>query len=69
MTIINGAGKGKEYSNEGELIYEGEYLDGIRYNGKGVEYNYNGDLFFKGEYINGQSKGYGKIHNSNGLLI
>ena len=27
-------GKGKEYNNNGELLYEGEYLDGKR-NGKG----------------------------------
>ena len=30
-------GKGKEYNNNGELLYEGEYSDGKR-NGQGKEY-------------------------------
>ena len=35
-------GKGKEYNEYGELIFEGEYLNGKR-NGKGKEY-YKGKL-------------------------
>ena len=27
--------KGKEYNNDGDLIFEGEYLNGFRWNGKG----------------------------------
>ena len=41
-------GKGKEYDNFGNLIYEGEYLNDKR-NGKGKEYYY-GDLVFEGQY-------------------
>ena len=35
-------GKGKEYDYDGNLIFEGEYLNGKR-NGKGKEY-YNGNI-------------------------
>ena len=43
----------KEYYNNGELMFEGEYLNGKR-NGKGKEYDYNGKLEFEGEYLNGK---------------
>jgi len=42
----------KEYNNLGNLIFEGEYLNGKR-NGKGKEYNMFGELIFEGEYLNG----------------
>ena len=45
-------GKGKEYNKKGELIFEGEYLNGKR-NGKGKEYEDDGVLKFEGEYLNG----------------
>ena len=45
-------GKGKEYFEDGEIEFEGEYLDGKRLKGK--EYNFNGDLKFEGEYKNGK---------------
>ena len=32
--LKNGNGKVKEYNNEDEVIFEGEYLDGKRWNGK-----------------------------------
>ena len=35
--LINGNGKGKEYDKYGQLLYEGEYLNGKRH-GKGKEY-------------------------------
>ena len=38
-----------EYDNNGQLRYEGEYLNGKR-NGKGKEYNL-GKLIFEGEYL------------------
>jgi len=47
-------GKGIEYDN-GELIYEGNYLDGKR-NGKGKEYK-NGELIFEGDFLNGKGIG------------
>ena len=46
-------GKGKEYNEDGELIFEGEYLNGIRWNGKGKEF-FRGKLKFEGEYLNGK---------------
>ena len=54
-------GKGKEYNKEGELVYEGEYLDGKRH-GKGIEFNHlkvgnnsnyaenKKNIIFEGEY-------------------
>ena len=56
-------GKGKEYNDEGKLIFEGEYLKSQRNGGK--EYDYNGKLKFEGmfkddeliiedEYLNGK---------------
>jgi len=39
-------GIAKEYNNNGNIIFEGEYLSGKR-NGKGKEYNYNGKLDLK----------------------
>ena len=45
-------GKAKEYKN-GNLIYEGEYLDGER-NGEGIEYYLNGKVKFIGEFSKGQ---------------
>ena len=41
-------GEGKEYNNEGKLIFEGEYLNDKRWKGK--EYNNEGKLEFEGEY-------------------
>ena len=52
-------GKGKEYNYNGELLFEGEYINGIR-NGKGKEYYSNGNLLFEGDYINGKRIGKGK---------
>ena len=52
--LINGNGKVKEYDNYGDLIFIGEYLNGIR-NGKGKEYK-NGKIEFDGEYENGRRK-------------
>ena len=43
-----------EYNDEGEIIFEGEYLHGKR-NGKGKEY-LNGKIIFEGEYLNGERK-------------
>jgi len=49
--------KEKNYYDNGDLIFEGEYLNGKR-NGKGKEYNKNGKLIFEGEFKNNyRSKG------------
>ena len=41
----NNNGEGKEYNEYGELIFEGEYLNGKR-NGKGKKYDFDGNLIF-----------------------
>ena len=64
-------GKGfiKEYDYGGELIFEGEYLNGER-NGKGKEYDYSGELIFEGQYLNGERNGKEKdYYYENGKLI
>ena len=48
-------GKGKLYY-EGNLIFEGDYLNGKR-NGKGKEFFLNGILKYEGEYLNGERNG------------
>ena len=66
-------GKEKEYYDDGELKFEGEYLNGKR-NGKGKEYYDNGKLKFEGEYLNGKrwngkifyKKGYKEIELKEG---
>ena len=61
-------GKGKEYNDNGKLLFEGEYLNGKK-NGKGKEYGYKEDLLYEGEYLNGKKwNGNGKINNYKGLL-
>ena len=68
-TLKHGNGLIKEYDYNGELIFEGEYLNGER-NGKGKEYNYDGKLIFEGEYLNGvRWNGKVKIYDNNGELI
>ena len=46
-------GKGKEYYYNGNLKFEGDYLNGKK-NGKGKEYNDDGELIYEGEYLNGE---------------
>ena len=49
---INGEkwnGKEKEYYKEGNLKFEGEYINGIRY---GKEYDIKGNLIYNGDYSN-----------------
>ena len=56
--ILYGKGYGKEYNFEGNLMYEGNILNGER-NGKGKEYD-KGKLIFEGDYLNGEKSGEGK---------
>ena len=51
--IKNGNGKFKEYYDNDNLHYEGEYING-KINGHGKEYNEEGILIFEGEYLNGK---------------
>ena len=52
---------------DGILIFEGEYLNGERWNGKGKEY-FNDKLDFEGEYLNGKRSGKAKEY-LDGILI
>ena len=62
-------GKGKEYYDNGELLYDGGYLNGKR-NGKGKEYDLDGKLIFEGEYLNDLKwNGKGKEYYDNGKLL
>ena len=51
--IENGKGKGKIFNYDGFLIFEGDYLNGVR-NGKGKEYGVGGQILFEGEYYFGK---------------
>ena len=46
-------GKGKEYDKDGNLIYEGGYLNGKR-NGTGKENDKEHGIIFNGEFLNGK---------------
>ena len=59
-------GKGKEFNN-GQLIFEGEYLNRKRWNGKYKLIDIWGKTLFEGELINGERKG--KEYDNDGNLI
>ena len=62
--LNNGKGYLKEYFNDGQLKYEGNYLNGKR-NGLGKEYYYDGNIKFEGQYKNGNRwKGCGYNRNN-----
>ena len=76
-------GKGKEYHSNGKIKYEGEYLNGKKWNGEVFRDNglkdfeikngvkkYNDRSKFEGEYLDGE-RWNGKVHeyNFNGKLI
>ena len=67
--IYGPEGKGKEYSSNGVLLFEGEYLDGQR-NGNCKEYNNKGELIFEGEYLKGKKwNGKEKAYDNKGKLL
>ena len=43
-----------DYNGKPDLIFEGEYLNGKKWNGKGKEYDEYNNLVFEGEYLNGK---------------
>ena len=49
-------GKGKEYFYFNKILFEGEYLNGQRWNGKLKEYNYDFERVSECEYIEGKIK-------------
>ena len=65
--IKRGRGLVKEYNYNGELLFEGEYIDGKR-NGKRKEFFNDGDILFEGEYKNGKRNGEGKEYYEEGKL-
>ena len=50
------------------MVFEGEYLNGDKWNGKRKEY-YNGKLRFEGEYSNGKRNGKGKEYDDGKLIF
>ena len=46
-------GYGKEYNKQGEVKFEGEFINSIR-NGYGKEYGINGEIKYEGQFINGK---------------
>ena len=59
----------KKYHWNGQLIFEGEYLNGKK-NGKGKKFNANGELIFEGEYLYDKIWfGKGKEYNYQGIVI
>ena len=63
--LKNGKGYFIEVMNDKHLLFEGEFLNGLR-NGKGKEYSiwlFRNNLIFEGEYINGKRNGKGKEYN------
>ena len=51
----------KEFDYSGNLMFEGEYLNGQKWNGKIKKYNKYGEIIFEGEYLNGERRG--KLYN------
>ena len=54
--LKDGKGFIKEYDYDGILIFEGEYLNGEKWNGKGKKYDNCRDLYSEVEYLNGKKK-------------
>ena len=62
-------GKGKEYDKEGNLVFEGEYLNGKRWNGKAEGYDkWSGNKIFEIDYMQGK-KWNGKIIDEKDNII
>ena len=58
-------GKGKEYNNEGELMFEGEYKEGNRWNGRGKRYFNKYAILVKNRNKNDIEKKVGKDYKEN----
>ena len=65
--LVNGNGICREYNENGELVFEGEYIEGKRNrNGIGKEFS-NGEMIYHGKYFNKKRHGKGKEY-TNGKL-
>ena len=60
-------GKGKLYYNNGNILYEGDFINGKR-EGFGKYIDKNGDVY-EGQWLNGKKHGEGKIFYKNGDLL
>ena len=40
-------------NEDGDILFEGEYLNGKKWKGKGKDFNYDGNLEFEGIYVYG----------------
>ena len=65
--LKNGTGKVKIYDGNGNIKFDGEYIDGI-INGKGKKYS-KGKLIFDGEFLNGKKNGQGEEYHIYGYTI
>ena len=63
-------GKGREYDyyKSVTLIFEGEYINGQKWNGKGQEYDYDNKLILEREYLNGKKNGKAREYYEPGKL-
>ena len=66
--IKNGKGYFKDYYYKGELIIEGEYLNGER-TGNQKEFYHNGKLKYEGRYVNGIIHGKGKEYDLKAIKL
>ena len=60
-------GKGTLYFSDGNIIYDGEWLDD-KYEGNGKLFNINGEYYI-GQFKNGLKHGKGKEYDKNGNII
>ena len=65
--LKNANGLIEEFNKNGNLEFEGEYLNGKR-NGNGKEYDC-GILIFEGDYLNGKRNGKGKEYDYGELIF
>ena len=61
-------GEGKEYDENGILIFEGTYVGGEKWNGILREYFKDDSLKFEGMFLNGKKNGKCKEYGISGLI-
>lgn len=61
-------GYGKAYDENGLIIYEGEFKDGL-FHGEGIFYYKDGTVMYEGEWKTGKRHGYGNDYYPNGTIL
>ena len=61
-------GEIKKYYKNGNLKYDGEFLNG-EYNGKGILFYENGEKKYDGEFLNGEYNGIGSLYENGDVYI